>query len=99
MHYRNVARRGLAEAVAAAGLDVALAPRLRFHDLRHTYAALPIAQGLNVIFVSRQLGHVYPSFTLNTYGGLFERAEHGRRAVEGLEAAFRRALPACEPLL
>jgi hypothetical protein len=26
--------------------------------------------------------------TLDVYGGLFDRAEHGRRAVEGLEAAF-----------
>lgn len=94
MHYRNVTRRGLAAAVAAAGLNSGLEPPLRFHDVRHNYAALLIAQDLNVVYVSRQLGHVYPSFTLNTYGGLFERAEHARRASEGLEAAFPAALRA-----
>jgi hypothetical protein len=43
---------------------------------------------LNVVFVSRQLGHAFPSFTLNTYGGLFDRIENASRAAEGLEAVF-----------
>jgi integrase len=88
MNHRNVTRRGLAAAVSRAGLDREGEPRLRFHDLRHTFASLLIAQGLNVVFVSRQLGHASPSFTLDQYGGLFDRAEHARRASEGLEAAF-----------
>ena len=43
--------------VKKAGLDQPDKPRLRFHDLRHTNASLLIAQGVNVAFVSRQLGH------------------------------------------
>jgi integrase len=92
MHFRNVTRRGLAAAVAKAGLATEGEPRLRFHDLRHCFASLLIAQGLNVVFISRQLGHASPSFTLDVYGGLFDRAEHGRRATEGLEAAFAATL-------
>jgi integrase len=92
MYYRNVSRRGLAAAVSAAGLAGEGAPRLRFHDLRHCFASLLIAQGLNVVFVSRQLGHASSSFTLDVYGGLFDRAEHARRATEGLEAAFAHML-------
>jgi integrase len=88
MHFRNVTRRGLAAAVTKAGLGREGEPRLRFHDLRHCFASLLIAQGLNVVFISRQLGHASPSFTLDVYGGLFDRAEHGRRASEGLEAQF-----------
>jgi integrase len=88
MHYRNVTRRGLAEGMEAARLNRDGEPRLRFHDLRHTYASLLIAQGLNVVFVSRQLGHSAASFTLDVYGGLFDRTEHARRATDGLEAAF-----------
>jgi integrase len=65
---------------------------LRFHDLRHTFASLLIAQGLNVVFVSRQLGHASPSFTLNVYGGLFDRAEHARRATNALETNFSQTL-------
>ena len=88
MYFRNVTRRGLAAAITKAGLDGEGEPRLRFHDLRHTFASLLIAQGLNVVFVSRQLGHASPSFTLDVYGGLFDRAEHARRATEALEADF-----------
>ena len=38
-----------------------------------------------MVFISRQLGHASPSMTLDVYGGLFDRAEHARRAAEGLE--------------
>jgi integrase len=65
MHYRNVTRRGLAAAISRAGVEQDGQPRLRFHDLRHTFASLLIAQGLNVVFVSRQLGHASASFTLD----------------------------------
>ena len=94
MHYRNVTRRGLAAAITSAGIERDSEPRLRFHDLRHTYASLLIAQGLNIVFVSRQLGHSSPRFTLDIYGGLFDRAEHSRRASDGLEAAFSHVLAA-----
>jgi integrase len=92
MYYRNVSRRGLAAAMHKAALDREGELRLRFHDLRHCFASLLIAQGLNVVFISRQLGHASPSFTLDVYGGLFDRAEHARRATEGLEAAFAEML-------
>jgi integrase len=88
MHYRNVSRRGLAAAVEKAGLNGPGEPRLRFHDLRHTNAAVLIGHGLNVVFVSRQLGHATAGFTLSVYGGLFDRQEHARRAKDALESAF-----------
>src|SRR3954452_4138234 len=88
MYYRNVTRRGLTAAIAKAGLAREGEPRLRFHDLRHTYASVLISQGLNVVFISRQLGHASPSMTLDVYGGQFDRAEHAQRAAEGLEKAF-----------
>lgn len=85
---RNVSRRGLARAVQAAGLDGADRPRLRFHDLRHTFASLLIAQGTNVVFVSRQLGHKTPAVTLGVYAHLFDHAEHAERASAELETSF-----------
>jgi integrase len=45
MYFRNVTRRGLAAAVTRAGLDQAGEPRLRFHDLRHTFASKPAVAG------------------------------------------------------
>jgi integrase len=47
-----------------------------------------IAEGLNVVFVSRQLGHASPDVTLRVYAHLFDRAEHGQRASDALEAGF-----------
>ena len=91
-YYRNVTRRGLQVAIERTGINDNGEPNLRFHDLRHTFASLLIAQGLNVVFVSRQLGHASPSFTLNVYGGLFDRAEHARRATETIEADFGHTL-------
>jgi integrase len=88
VYYRNLTRQGLAAAVTRAGIDHEPQPRLRFHDLRHTYASLLIAEGLNVVFVSRQLGHADPSYTLSTYGGVFDRVKYEIRAAERLEAVF-----------
>jgi integrase len=50
-----------------------LAP-LRFHDLRHTYAALMIAAGAHPKLLQAQLGHTSINVTLNTYGHLFPDA-------------------------
>jgi integrase len=39
-----------------------------FHSLRHTHASHLIASGLDVITISRRLGHGSPSITLGVYG-------------------------------
>lgn len=88
LHYRNVVRRGLDRAMREAGLDVDGKPKLRWHDLRHTAASILIGEGLNVTYVSRQLGHADPSITLKVYARLFDAAEHGQRASDAMEAGF-----------
>ena len=88
LHYRNVSRRGLDRAMQRAGLAGDGRPKLRWHDLRHTYASLLIAQGANVVFVSRQLGHASPTITLDVYGHLFDHAEHAQRARDALQQQF-----------
>ncbi len=44
--------------------------RIRFHDLRHTYATLLISQGENLKFIQSQLGHASITTTMDTYGHL-----------------------------
>jgi integrase len=92
MHYRNVTRRGLAVAIERAGLNGHDRPSLRFHDLRHTFASLLIAEGGNVVFVSRQLGHASADITLKVYAHLFDRAEHADRARSALEGGYGKIL-------
>jgi integrase len=62
--------------------------RLSLHSRRHGYASLLISQGLDVLFVSRQLGHANPNVTLKVYAHEFARREHGARARVALEAAY-----------
>ena len=79
---------GMDEAVKRAGLhSVPGRRRPTLHDLRHTFASLLIAQGLDVVFVSRQLGHKKTSITLDVYADLFNRREHEDRARSAVEAA------------
>lgn len=69
--------------------------RLSLHSLRHGFASMLIAAGLDVVFVSRQLGHANPTVTLSIYAHLFARADHAKSAREALEAAHTalRAVP------
>ena len=46
-------------------------PRLRFHDLRHFFASMLIAQGESAKYVCDQMGHSSIQVTFDTYGHLF----------------------------
>ena len=62
--------------------------RLSLHSLRHGYASLLIAKRLDVVFVSRQLGHANANVTLSVYAHLFAQREHGEVARQALEASY-----------
>ena len=68
-----------------------LAP-LRFHDLRHTAAALAIHAGANPVLVQRRLGHANITVTLGTYGHLFPEADES--VVDALDDLWQRELGA-----
>jgi integrase len=42
------------------------------HAFRHTYASALIDAGVDVVKISKRLGHGSPSFTLKTYAHLFK---------------------------
>ncbi len=65
INYSNMVGRHFLPALEGAGL-----PRIRFHDLRHTYASLLIEQGENLKYIQTQLGHSTPTVTLNVYAHL-----------------------------
>ena len=83
LSHGNVQHRALNQPAAAAGITGK--PKLRFHDLRHTYASMLIAQGANVVFVSQQLGHANPAITLSVYAHEFARAEHAERVTAAVQ--------------
>ena len=58
-------------------------PRIRFHDLRHTFATLALQNGVDVKTVSGMLGHYSAGFTLDTYTHVTTSAQ--RQAAEAME--------------
>jgi integrase len=54
-------------------------PVIRFHDLRHTHASLPLAAGVPVKDVSERIGHASAAMTLDVYGHVL--AGHGQRTA------------------
>ena len=86
LDYRDVGE-GFRAAVKAAGLT---GPgRLSLHSLRHTFASLLIAKGLDVVFVSRQLGDASAATTLGVYAHLFEQVQHAATARAALEESYQ----------
>ena len=61
-------------------------PRVSFHALRHSHASALIAAGVDILTISRRLGHGRPSVTLDVYGHLIERNED--KATAALDAAL-----------
>jgi integrase len=58
-----------------------------FHVLRHTHAALLIAQGEHPKVIQERLGHASIKTTLDTYGHLFDGLDEA--AAERLDASWR----------
>lgn len=58
----NLAKRRFLPALNRAGID-----KIRFHDLRHTYASLLLANGAPMKYVQHQLGHSSITMTMDLY--------------------------------
>src|SRR5262245_237538 len=64
-------------------LTAAKLRRVRFHDLRHTFATLLIEQGESLAYIRDQLGHSSIKITVDTYGHLVPGGN--RQAVDKLD--------------
>ena len=51
--------------------------KIRFHDLRHTYATFLIAQNENIKFIQSQLGHASIQTTIDRYGHVLPSSHNG----------------------
>ena len=50
-------------------------PKVRFHDLRHTFATIALQNGVDIQTVSGMLGHFSAGFTLDTYAHVTTAAQ------------------------
>ena len=61
-------------------------PDITFHSLRHCHASQLIAAKVDVVTVSKRLGHADPSITLRVYSHLFENSDAA--AADAINAAL-----------
>ena len=76
IHHRVLKRAGL--------------PKVRFHDLRHTFATLALQNGVDIKTVSGMLGHFSAGFTLDTYAHVTTAAQ--KEAAKTMEKVLTAAL-------
>jgi integrase len=81
----NLRRRAWRQAV-----EGSVGAPMRIHDLRHTSAALAIAQGVHPKVLQERLGHRDIQTTFNVYGGLFHGFDEG--IADALDDAFTASL-------
>ena len=81
----NFRRRVWVPAVAAS-----VGQPMRFHDLRHTHAAILIGQGEHPKVIQSRLGHASIKTTLDTYGHLFEGLDEA--AADRMDERYRGSL-------
>jgi len=61
-------------------------PEVTFHGLRHTHASQLIASGVDIVTVSKRLGHAKPSVTLAVYSHMFTTDDS--KAAAAINAAL-----------
>jgi integrase len=69
-------------------LSVSVLPDMTFHSLRHAHASQLIDAGVDIVTISRRLGHAKPDITLRIYAHLF-RKDDGKAAA-AINATFKR---------
>ena len=72
-----------AEVAASIGM-----PDITFHSLRHSHASQLIDGGVDVVTISKRLGHSNPNITLRTYAHLYRQRDD--KAAEAINEAMAR---------
>jgi integrase len=62
-------------------------PEITFHSLRHTHASQLIDQGVDIVTISKRLGHSKPDVTLRIYAHLFRKDDS--KAAAAINAVIK----------
>ena len=63
-------------------------PEITFHSLRHTHASQLISEGVDIVTISKRLGHARPAVTLAIYAHMFTSDDS--KAAAAINAASKR---------
>jgi integrase len=61
-------------------------PEITFHGLRHTHASQLIDRGVDIVTISKRLGHASPDITLRVYAHLFRNDDS--KAAQAINEAL-----------
>lgn len=91
---QNVRRRLLLKSIEKANVELSrlgIDPigGVPLHGLRRTYATLRVLAGDDVVYVSSQIGHENPTFTLAVYA---QAVKHREKLTDAERAAFDEAI-------
>lgn len=64
-----------------AGIKASGVKKIRLHDLRHSHATWLINNGVNIVAVSKRLGHTSIEQTLKTYTHLLESTDNNMMSI------------------
>jgi len=64
-------------------------PGITFHNLRHTHVSQLIDENVDVVTISKRIGHASPEITLRTYAHMFNRDDS--KAAAAINAIFKKA--------
>ena len=62
-------------------------PGVTFHALRHSHASQLIDAGVDIVTISRRLGHAKPDITLRIYAHLFQKDDS--KAAAAINAVLK----------
>ena len=72
--------KNIVDRVFRKALERAELRRIRWYDLRHTYASLQLAAGANIKYLSQQMGHASVQITLDRYSHLLKDSHPAQAA-------------------
>ena len=64
-------------------------PEITFHSLRHTHVCQLIANGVDIVTISKRLGHAKPSVTLAIYAHMFTTDDSKAAAAINAALSYR----------
>ena len=70
---KNPVRRTVVKHFKAVAKRAGLYEKVRFHDLRHSYAVISLCAGDDIKTVLENLGHATAAFTLNVYSHITKK--------------------------
>jgi integrase len=86
LHFRNLGK-AFSKAADKAKLNTTEGERrLRFHDLRRTYASVLLGGGCDIAYVAQQLGHS-PAVLLSTYTGVINASSGTEKGLAAIQKA------------